>query len=122
MSNQINYHKSKNKKRVDRRYPEKDYDNGYPTPNSFSEFIARDGTIYKTGKRREHGYLDKSMHSWSNTSKFADVIVGASIGNDFANGHRGMARAVAGAKKFIRRRIRFHEKAKLNQMILVDID
>ena len=38
------------------------------------------------------------------------------IGNDFTNGHRGMARAVKGAKKFINSRRRFHEKMALHNI------
>lgn len=53
------------------------------------------------GKR----HADKSMQGWSaripGIGSFA-----ASIGNDFTNGNRGMARAVRGAKKFVRSRIR----------------
>jgi hypothetical protein len=41
----------------------------------------------------------------------------AGTGNDWTNGHRGMARDVAGAKKYIRTRIRFHDKAALRKRI-----
>lgn len=50
-------------------------------------------------------------------SILADRIIGASIGNDFSNGHRGMASAKAGAKKFIRSRVRFHEQAATKRMM-----
>ena len=61
--------------------------------------------------------LDKSLHGWQNTSVFADKWIGADIGNDFSNGHRGMARAVAGAKKYVRSRTRFHEKAAVQKIM-----
>jgi hypothetical protein len=57
------------------------------------------------------GYPDKSMQGWSRRSDIADGSFGASIGNDFTNGHRGMARSASGAKKYVRSRFRFHEKA-----------
>lgn len=57
------------------------------------------------------GYPDKSMQGWNRTSEIADASFGASIGNDFTEGHRGMARSASGAKKFVRSRFRFHEKA-----------
>lgn len=61
--------------------------------------------------------LDKSLHGWARKSEFADMTIGGSIGNDFCNGRRGMARSVKGAKKFVRTRIRFHEKATLDKML-----
>ena len=41
----------------------------------------------------------------------SDRHIGAHIGYDFTDGHRGMARAKKGAKKFVRSRTRFHENA-----------
>lgn len=93
------------------------YHNGYSTPailkKDGEEVLPSDG-FQRVGKTR---FLDKSLHGWHRKSDFADVFIGASIGNDFSNGHRGMAKAVKGAKKFVRTRIRFHEKAKVNQML-----
>jgi hypothetical protein len=43
------------------------------------------------------------------------VLRASSIGNDFTDGHLGMARAVRGAKKFINRRRRFHERITLQR-------
>jgi hypothetical protein len=63
------------------------------------------------------GNLDKSLHGWSRKSLFADVEVCAMIGNDFSNGHRGMAKAVAGAKKYVRSRIRAKEKCALGKIM-----
>jgi hypothetical protein len=64
------------------------------------------------GKSRKQ--RDKSM------SKFhiCDPIAGhrnTRIGNDFTDGHRGMARSVKGAKKFLNSRTRFHVKQALKQ-------
>jgi hypothetical protein len=56
-------------------------------------------------------YIDKSISNWGRTAALADVRVQASIGNDFTDGHRGMAKAVRGAKKFVRTRVRFHENS-----------
>jgi len=56
-------------------------------------------------------FPDKSMMGWSARSSLADKAVTASITNDFTNGNRGMAKAVRGAKKFVRSRTRFHENA-----------
>lgn len=60
---------------------------------------------------RHTDHRDKSMQSWGDRGALSGVSVGASIPNDFTNGHRGMARSAAGAKKFVRTRIRFHENA-----------
>lgn len=60
---------------------------------------------------RHTSHRDKSMESWADRGVLSGVGVGANIPNDFTNGHRGMARAAAGAKKFVRTRIRFHENA-----------
>jgi hypothetical protein len=56
-------------------------------------------------------YIDKSMSGWIGKAPLAGVRAGASIANDFTSGHRGMARSVRGAKKFVRSRVRFHENA-----------
>lgn len=41
---------------------------------------------------------------------------GASIGNDFTKGNRGMTKAKRGAKKFVRSRTRHHENAATRQL------
>ena len=104
-------HTRKNRAPADRRYAAADYRNGYPRWDgkvrfSGGELIPRAETQHRVGST---GYLDKSMHGWGGLGKISGHHVGASIGNDFANGHRGMARAVKGAKKFVRSRLRFHE-------------
>lgn len=66
-------------------------------------------------KRRQH--RDKSMSNYHRMSEFSDVSVDAGIPNDFTDGHRGMARAVKGAKKFVRSRVRFHDKQRLAEII-----
>ena len=56
----------------------------------------------KTNHRRGFvdpgSFRDRSCETW--TSKLCGA--GASIGNDFSNGHRGHARSVRGAKTHIR--------------------
>jgi hypothetical protein len=51
---------------------------------------------------------------------FSGRAFGASIGNDFTDGHRGMARAVRGAKKFVNSRRRFHERMTLHRLVAED--
>lgn len=123
MSNKINHRRPKNKPKVDRRYEHSEYNNGYARTQSHNRFL--DGELMNPGGVDESqdqgrvgrtGYLDKSMHSWGRKSKLADRLIGAGIGNDFTNGHRGMARSVKGAKKYVRTRIRFHENAATQQI------
>ena len=92
-------HRRKNRKPVDKRYSAEAYWNGFPRYDD----QARGGRTGRTG------FLDKSLHGSSRKSELADRTVAACIGNDFHKGHRGMAKAVKGAKKFVRSRIRFHE-------------
>lgn len=97
-------HRRKNRKPVNQRYAESAYRNGYASP---------DNKTSETGASRvgRTDYLDKSMHGWGHKSELADRNVGACIPNDFTDGHRGMARAVHGAKKRARTQLRFHENA-----------
>jgi hypothetical protein len=115
-------HRRKNRKPVALRH--NTYRNGYSIPASriadearptMHEIENTDPTesYQRVGRTR---YLDKSLHGWGNLSKFADKQIGASISNDFTNGHRGMAKAVRGAKKFVRSRTRFHENAETKKM------
>jgi hypothetical protein len=128
-------HRRKNRKAVNQRYDEKAYHNGYAQPQnkekkaSFSEVLKEaqqagaESILYKDCGAPRVGrtdYLDKSMHGWGRKSEIADKSIGAGIGNDFSNGHRGMARAVAGAKKFVRSRIRFHENQATKKLNLSD--
>lgn len=50
-------------------------------------------------------YIGRSDEGW----------VTARVGNDFTDGHRGMARAVKGAKKFVRSRVRAKNKQALQR-------
>jgi hypothetical protein len=100
-------HRRHNRKPVNQRYNRNEYHNGYPVDD------GQRGNIQRVGNT---DYLDKSMHSWGRTSKFADAHIGAAIGNDFNDGHRGMAGAVKGAKKFVRSRIRFHDKSETKKL------
>lgn len=123
-------HRRKNKPAVNQRHTI--YNNGYAAPDnkahlsevqkaidqqkSHYESIGMGHVIFPkahTGSQRigRTDYLDKSLHGWGRVSQLADKLIGASIGNDFSNGHRGMAKSVAGAKKFVRTRIRFQENA-----------
>lgn len=77
---------------------------------------------YPPRNGKAYGYLDKSMHGAGRISLFADTIVSASIGNDFCNGARGMAKAIRGAKKFVRTRIRFQENARTRQLASMAVD
>lgn len=47
---------------------------------------------------------------WGASKKLQTKVVTASISNDFSNGHRGMAKAKRGAKKFLRSRERLEGK------------
>lgn len=67
--------------------------------------------------RKRGKHLDKSMHGWGTLDTFSDKHIGASIGNDFSNGKRGMAKAVRGAKKYVRTRTRFHSKMMTQKLI-----
>lgn len=123
-------HRRKNKLPVNQRHAT--YNNGYAAPDNKAHFsevqkaideqkshyesIGMGHVIFPkahTGSQRvgRTDYLDKSLHGWGHVSQLADKVIGASIGNDFSNGHRGMAKSVAGAKKFVRTRVRFQENA-----------
>lgn len=60
---------------------------------------------------------DKSMSGFAGRSEFSNASVHTWIGNDFTCGNRGMAKAVRGAKKFVRSRIRFHDKAETRKLL-----
>ena len=115
-------HRRKNRKSVALRHTR--YHNGYSSPTlryrgepspSRHEIETTDPTesFQRVGRTR---FLDKSLHGWGRISEFSDRRIGASIGNDFTNGHRGMAKAVRGAKKFVRSRTRFHENAETRKL------
>jgi hypothetical protein len=53
---------------------------------------------------------DNAMWRDTRTDKEAGIVVGAHIGNDFTNGHRGEAKSKRGAKKFLNSRIRAKQK------------
>lgn len=132
-------HRRKNKVAVNQRYNESSYHNGYAYPDNKKGVHFQQEQIDKlkaeyesfgitnvvfspatSGSQRvgRTDYLDKSMHSWGRSSTLADKSIGASIGNDFSQGHRGMAKSVKGAKKFVRTRIRFHENAATKKLTL----
>ncbi len=129
-------HRRANKAPVNLRRPSREYHNGYAYPDAkhYDEMIAEHRADLdaqgkeevrilgeaRTGAPRvgRTDYLDKSLHGWGRKSTLADRAVGAGIGNDFTDGHRGMARSVKGAKKFVRTRIRFHENAATRQLAM----
>lgn len=104
-------HRRKNKKPINERCKRHEFNNG------FGNYIKDDETGEKSMNSE---YLDKSMHGWKRVSTFSDKSFSAFIGNDFSNGNRGMAKSVRGAKKFVRTRIRFHEKAKLDKIVATE--
>lgn len=126
-------HRRKNKKPVNQRFKPDEYNNGYAYEGNkrYDLQLAKEKAEYEEqtgqpvhilGEGRSGAprigrtdYLDKSMHDWGRKSEYANKTVGAGIGNDFTNGHRGMAKAVAGAKKFVRTRIRFAENQQLRK-------
>ncbi|NTF18147.1 hypothetical protein G6L37_06990 [Agrobacterium rubi] len=71
---------------------------------------------YRPRNGKPWGYIDKSLHAWGRRSELADRTFGALIGNDFHRGDRGMAKAVRGAKKFVRSRFRFHENTETRRL------
>jgi hypothetical protein len=82
-------------------------------PDSYPEHLANG---YGPPEAKPWRFIDKSMHGWGTSrteSAIADRSIHAGITNDFTDGHRGMARAVKGAKKFVRTRFRFHAKTQL---------
>jgi len=99
-------HKRRNRKPVNQRYDEHDYHNGNAHPLNKIEPVT--GTLSRIGKT---DFLDKSMRSWSSDAPLSGQVFEAGVANDFTNGHRGMAKSVKGAKKFVRTRVRFHENA-----------
>lgn len=104
-------HRRRNRKPVNQRLAPNEYNNGYAPPEGKAEPMGRIG---KTD------YLDKSMQSWSTEAPLSARRPSAHVPNDFTDGHRGMARAVKGAKKFVRSRVRFHENAATRRLAAED--
>lgn len=69
---------------------------------------------------RSRPQVDKSMQQWNIRDDFVGRSFDAAIGNDFCNGHRGMAKAARGAKRFVNSRRRFHERMTLARLDLTD--
>ena len=67
---------------------------------------------------RDYSFAEAS--DWAPLSN--KLITGKAIGNDFSNGRRGMAKAVRGAKKYVRSRLRFHENAETKKMAETTVD
>ena len=111
-------HRRHNRPPVSRRYATTAYRNGFAQPEKAQGPLRtttwdeeRQCWVVTTHRSRTGNtdFLDKSMHGWGRRAPLADRYIAAGISNDFCNGHRGMARAVRGAKKFVRSRVRFHE-------------
>jgi hypothetical protein len=100
-------HRRKNRKPVNQRHRPEEYHNGYAPP------LGKAQAHWGVGKT---DYLDKSLHSWGGSAPVSGLRFSASIPNDFTDGHRGMARAVRGAKKFVRTRVRFHDNAETRRL------
>jgi TfoX/Sxy family transcriptional regulator of competence genes len=69
--------------------------------------------------RSKNNYRDRTFGEdeiFTKDPLIGKVIRAKHIGDDCTNGHRGMSRAVRGAKKFVNSRRRFHEKAALKHM------
>ncbi len=64
-------------------------------------------TNYQRGFRDDGSFRDRSCQMIA-VSRLTGAH--AAIGNDFTNGHRGQARAKAGAKKYVRTRDRVFGK------------
>lgn len=100
-------HRRRNKPPVNQRHRPEYYRNGRAPVEGKG---ASSGHVGKTD------YLDKSQMTWNGEASLSGKRFSAHISNDFTNGHRGMARAVAGAQKFVRSRIRFHENAEVRRL------
>ena len=61
-------------------------------------------------------HRDKAMTGYSAKLPLSGESISASVTNDFADGNRGMAKAIRGAKKFIRSRTRFHENRAVEKL------
>lgn len=118
-------HRRKNRKPVNQRYDQRAYHNGYAQPENKGHPAGKEYSdnghgapfpIHMSKRLTQTDFLDKSLHGWGRKSELADRVVGAGISNDFSNGTRGMARSVRGAKKFVRTRIRFHEKMAVQKL------
>ncbi|WP_186419670.1 hypothetical protein [Bosea sp. CS1GBMeth4] len=100
-------HRRTNKPPVNQRHCPEEYRNGR-APAS-----GKDTSSSHIGKT---DYLDKSQSSWTGEAPLSGKRFCAHVSNDFTDGHRGMARAVAGAQKYVRSRIRFHENAEVKRL------
>lgn len=68
--------------------------------------------------------ITRCMKGWSTLSAVGDPkwVCCKHPGLDHANGHRGTARAIAGAKKFVRTRLRRQEDRELNKIVRQEDD
>jgi hypothetical protein len=74
-----------------------------------------------------HGFTANTPRKKGGTSfhkegVISDVTPSAMAEFDSSNGHRGMAKSVRGAKKFVNSRFRFHENAATRRLVQEDGD
>ena len=105
---QIN-HRRRNRKPVNQRLRPEEYNNGDAPPNGKEDAVAGVG---KTD------YLHKANCTWSGATPLSGERISAGLPHAVPGGHRGMAKAVKGAKKFVRTRVRFHENAETRRLAL----
>ena len=65
-------------------------------------------TNHQRGYKDEGSFRDPSMVLFS--TKLTDRAISTNIGNDFTNGHRGAAKAKAGAKRYLKSQARKDDK------------
>ena len=59
----------------------------------------------------------KGGTGFSKRASLSGMAIDAVAAFDFSNGHRGMARSVQGAKKFVNSRFRFHENGATKALV-----
>ena len=102
-------HRRRNRKAVNQRHLPHEYHNGW---------APIDGKQRSAGLIGRTDYLDKSGCNWGAAAPISGKRFGTYIPNDFTDGHRGMARAVRGAKQYVRTRVRFHDNAATRALAL----
>lgn len=82
------------------------------------EHVVPDGHVKRSLPTRHWRPPENIARHASDVGLLSDVCISAGSGCEHSNGHRGQARAVRGAKKFVRTRIRFHENAATRKLAL----
>ena len=102
-------HRRRNRKPVNQRHLPHEYHNGW---------APIDGKQRSASLIGRTDYLDKSSRCWGAAALISGKRFLAGITDDFTDGHRGMARAVRGAKRYVRTRVRFHDNAATRALAL----